>query len=259
MRPGLAGGDTRGRARPVRAGRGELRDAFERPGIAAIRRAHRGPEPVRTSRGHRQRRLHRGRRAVPASCRARRPAGGAQPGEQRVRRAAEGVPLDELIVNQRVVAPWQGQGRCYAAVQAVSDLGAERSACAAARGARWHRLGKPLLAFAVSSYRILRRSASTTRRAAAEVIDCSSRLIERGFSVRRTLRRGEKKALREGGCRGGRHFVGRTRPDCGRRPEGRRDVSGAGEIKVSVRHRAMGGVPRRRRRFAHRGRLAVDR
>ncbi len=117
--------------------------------------------------------------------------------------AAYGQPssmsIDEVVTAHRVERFWQGQGQCFASVQAVV-----RTALLQARGRTETRgalaaLGRPRITFAVQSYRILPNIAVTTRRAAAEVIDAlQEELIKRGFDVRRSLKaRGE--ALQGGG------------------------------------------------------------
>jgi hypothetical protein len=109
------------------------------------------------------------------------------------------LTLEEVVTAHRVERYWQGEGRCFAAVQAVvrtdvlGRLGRRQTKEQLAA------VGRPKIAFAVQSYRILPNIAVTTRRAAAEVIDSlQEELIRRGFDVRRTLA-GRREALQGGG------------------------------------------------------------
>ena len=100
-----------------------------------------------------------------------------------------GGPLGNLIVAHRVERYWQGEGQCFAAVQAVIRSARLRETAKNQNREELRGVGRPVVAFAVSSYRILPSIEVTTRRAAAEAIDgLQQELIVRGFDVGRSLR-----------------------------------------------------------------------
>jgi hypothetical protein len=102
---------------------------------------------------------------------------------------ADELRIEDVVARHRVERFWQEQGECFARVQAVVQTSQlQRSAREQTREAL-HAVGRPLIAFAISSYRILPNTAVTTKRSAAEIIDSlQQELITRGFDVRRSLK-----------------------------------------------------------------------
>jgi len=98
------------------------------------------------------------------------------------------VSVDDVVTAHRVERYWQGEGQCFATVRAVvrtavlSDRAEDRTRDDLST------VGRPVIAFAVSSYRIFEKVA-VTRHPAVEVIDAlQQELIDRGFDLRRSLK-----------------------------------------------------------------------
>jgi hypothetical protein len=107
--------------------------------------------------------------------------------------------IDDVVVRHRVDRYWQQGDQCFATVQAVVRTSALQKAAKEETREELRNLGRPLVAFAISSYRIFPNTAVTTRRSAAEVIDSlQQELITRGFDVRRSLK-ARNVALQGGG------------------------------------------------------------
>jgi hypothetical protein len=113
--------------------------------------------------------------------------------------SADRLLIDEVIVTYRTERFWQEQGQCLARVQAVVRTALLQRTAREETREELRALGRPMVAFAIASYRILPNTAVTTRRAAAEIIDSlQQELITRGFDVRRSIG-ARREALSEGG------------------------------------------------------------
>ena len=97
--------------------------------------------------------------------------------------------VDDLVVQHRVDRYWTQSNQCFASVQAVVRTSSLQRSAKQNNREELRRLGRPVVAFSVASYRIFPNTALTTRRSAAEVIDSlQQELITRGFDVRRSLK-----------------------------------------------------------------------
>lgn len=107
----------------------------------------------------------------------------------------------EFVSAHVVLDTWYENGRCFARVQAAVDTERIRHVEAAANRTELRSLGRPTIAFAIETFRVLPNLNVTTRRSAAEIIDSlQQEFIVRGFDVRRSLK-ARNEALQEGGDR----------------------------------------------------------
>lgn len=107
--------------------------------------------------------------------------------------------IANVVSSHRVERQWESSGRCAVTLQAVVRTDQLRDQSKQRTRNELEALGRPLVALAIQSYRILPNLAVTTRRSAAEVIDSlQQELITRGFDVRRALG-ARRKALAAGG------------------------------------------------------------
>lgn len=98
------------------------------------------------------------------------------------------VSVDEAVTAHRVERYWHGEGQCFATVQAVVRTSQLSDRAETRTRDELRAAGHPVLAFAVSSYRIFEKVA-VTRHPAVEVIDAlQQELIDRGFDLRRSLK-----------------------------------------------------------------------
>lgn len=126
--------------------------------------------------------------------------------EDALRRAVAGhggnasrVLIEDFVVTYRTERFWQEEDYCVARVQAVLRTALLKRSAKEQTREELQALGRPVVTFAIASYRILPNTAVTTRRAAAEIIDSlQQELITRGFDVRRSLK-ARKEVLSDGG------------------------------------------------------------